>query len=53
MVRVSVTADIQGSDDDEIVVGAKYGYATVNRKTGALKYLKKLWDDPEKEKRYA
>jgi hypothetical protein len=33
-------------------VGAKYGYAKVNRKTGELRYVKKLWEDPEKANRY-
>ena len=49
----STTADIQGSDD-EIVVGAKGGYAILNRKTGGIDYLKKLWtadEGAEKEKR--
>ncbi|MCJ1243912.1 hypothetical protein MMC30_001109 [Trapelia coarctata] len=48
---VSITADIEGSENEEIIVGAKYGYATLNRQTGELKYLKKVWGDPEKEKR--
>jgi len=47
---VGITADIEGAEDDEIIVGAKYGYATVNRKTGAMKYLKKFSDDPEQGK---
>ena len=48
-----VTADIQGSDD-ELIVGAKYGYALMERKTGRLKYVKKVWNPQEaaeKEKR--
>jgi len=48
---VSITADIQGPEDEEILVGAKYGYAKVNRKTGELRYVKKLWEDPEKANR--
>lgn len=30
---------------DQIIVGAKYGYALVNRHTGELSYLCKVWDD--------
>lgn len=51
--RNSTTADIQDSDD-EIVVGAKGGYAILNRKTGGIEYLKKVWtaeEGAEKEKR--
>ena len=40
----SVTADIEDSQDD-IIVGAKHGYAVLNRKTAKLVYVKKLWDD--------
>ncbi|MCJ1311123.1 hypothetical protein MMC25_004793 [Agyrium rufum] len=48
---VGITADIEGSDEDEIAVGAKYGYATLKRSTGELKYLKKIWDrEDEREK---
>ncbi|MCJ1471750.1 hypothetical protein MMC13_000390 [Lambiella insularis] len=48
---VGITADIEGAEGEEIIVGAKYGYATVNRKTGALSYLKKFFDDPEQAKK--
>ncbi|MCJ1436120.1 hypothetical protein MMC27_005498 [Xylographa pallens] len=44
---VGITADVDGAEEDEIIVGAKYGYAIVNRKTGAMKYLKRFSDDPE------
>lgn len=49
-VPVGVTADIEGTDD-EYIVGAKAGYAIVNKKTGELRYIKKFWDDQEKEER--
>ena len=49
--RHSVTADIEGTDD-EYIVGAKAGYAIVNKQTGELRYIKKYWDDQEKEDRY-
>jgi hypothetical protein len=42
------------SDNEEIVVGAKYGYATLDIKTGKLEYIKKVWpksDGPEKLQR--
>lgn len=45
----STTADIEGTDD-EIIVGAKYGYALLDMKTGKHEYIKRLWDesdDPE------
>ena len=38
----STTADIEGNDE-EIVVGAKYGYAVMDRKTKELHYIKKVW----------
>ena len=50
----SVTADIEGSSD-EIIIGAKYGFATLNRKTGKFENLQKLWDErdgPGKEERF-
>lgn len=50
--EISITADIAGSEKEEIIVSAKYGYASMKRQTGELKYLKKLWDDPEKGKGY-
>ncbi|KAI9877082.1 MAG: hypothetical protein M1830_004857 [Pleopsidium flavum] len=52
-VAVGVTADIDGSQDD-IIVGAKHGFAVLNRKTGKHVYIKKLWDEkdgPGKEER--
>lgn len=45
-----VTADIAGTDD-EFVCGAKRGYATFNKKSGQLSYIKKFWDDPAMEER--
>ncbi|KAL9610159.1 MAG: hypothetical protein Q9167_005113 [Letrouitia subvulpina] len=50
---VSTTADIIGSKED-IVVGAKKGYAVLNQSTGKLRYIKKVWDKrdgPGKEER--
>ncbi|CAF9929859.1 hypothetical protein IMSHALPRED_008015 [Imshaugia aleurites] len=50
---VSTTADIEGSDG-EIIVGAKRGYAIMNRKTKKLEYIKKVWeerDGPGKDER--
>ena len=44
--RSSTSADIVGNDD-EIIVGAKYGFATLNRKTSKLRYIKKLWTDQD------
>ena len=44
--RSSTSADIVGNDD-EIIVGAKLGFATLDRKTSKLKYIKKLWTDQD------
>lgn len=30
--------------DDQIIVGAKYGYAIMERSSGRLRYIKKIWD---------
>lgn len=49
----SITADIEGAEKD-IIVGAKYGYALLNRSTGQINDLKKIWDErdgPGKEER--
>ena len=54
LTRCSVTANIQGSSS-EIIVGAKHGFATLNRTTGEMKYIRKYWeeeDGPEKSIRY-
>lgn len=50
--NTSVTANIEGSEED-LIVGAKLGYAILNRNTGHLEYLKKVWDEaePGKEQR--
>lgn len=54
-VEHSTTADIEGNED-EIVVGAKHGYAIMNRKTKKLEYITKVWEKSDgegKDKRYA
>ena len=54
-IKPSTTADIDGNDQ-ELIVGAKFGYAILNREDKKLKYLKELWDerdDPHKRHRYA
>lgn len=47
-------ADAVDSYKDRIIVGAKHGYALVNRHTGELSYIRKVWDEegPQKAKRY-
>lgn len=47
---IGVTADIEGTDD-EYIVGAKRGFAIVNKKTSDFKYIKKFWGDLAKEER--
>lgn len=52
-MTISVTADIEGSQD-HIIVGAKHGFALLDRKTAKHVYIKKLWnekDGPEIEER--
>jgi len=39
---VGITADIEGRED-EIIVGAKLGYAIYNKKTDELRYIKTVW----------
>jgi len=39
--------------DDDYIVGAKRGFAIVNKKTGDFKYIKKFWSDLAKEERFA
>lgn len=51
--KASITADIEGAEQD-VIVGAKHGYAILNRDTGKIDYLKKVWDErdgPGKEER--
>ncbi|BDD64003.1 hypothetical protein MAP00_008853 [Monascus purpureus] len=53
---VGVTADVvaDGSSNanantysDQMIVGAKHGFALLDRRTGALSYLRKVWDGEE------
>ncbi|KAL9599093.1 MAG: hypothetical protein Q9219_004051 [cf. Caloplaca sp. 3 TL-2023] len=41
---ISTTAHIQGTDD-ELIVGAKLGYAIFNRGTKKVEYIKKVWNE--------
>lgn len=50
----SITAHIEGTDD-ELIVGAKLGYAIFTRSSGKLEYIRKVWDErdgPGKAERY-
>lgn len=50
----STTAHIEGTED-ELIVGAKLGYAYFKRSSGKLEYVKKVWeerDGPGKAERY-
>ena len=44
MTWSSTTADIEGTAD-ELIVGAKYGYALLARDTGEFEYIKRVWDE--------
>lgn len=49
----STTAHIEGTED-ELIVGAKKGYAYYKRSSRKLEYVKKVWDEsdgPGKEER--
>lgn len=49
----SVTANLDSSEE-QLAVGAKYGYATLDLGTGKTTYIKKVWteaDGPGKEER--
>ncbi|KAL8778680.1 MAG: hypothetical protein Q9213_007294 [Squamulea squamosa] len=43
---ISTTAHIEGTDD-ELIVGAKLGYAYYKRSLGKLEYIKKVWNDSD------
>lgn len=52
-----VTANIEHVDDssqEQIIVAAKEGFALMNRNTGDLSYISKVWElqnEPDKAKR--
>jgi hypothetical protein len=53
-MAVGVTADIEGSDDNIILTGAKDGITKFNLDTGKHEYITKLWaenEGPEKVRR--
>jgi hypothetical protein len=45
---VGVTADIEERDD--LLICAKYGFATMDRTTGKFGYLSKVWEGEDSEK---
>ena len=53
-MAVGVTADIEGSEDNIILTGAKDGITKFNTETGEHEYITKLWagnEGPEKVRR--
>ncbi|KAJ5610588.1 hypothetical protein N7510_007307 [Penicillium lagena] len=46
-VSVGVTANIADVDEDQLVVGAKYGFARLNRTTGSLSYIRQVWGEED------
>ncbi|KAL5342832.1 hypothetical protein BJX70DRAFT_355861 [Aspergillus crustosus] len=48
---IGVTANLASGDErqkDHIVAAAKYGFALVNRNTGAISYIARPWEEPDK-----
>ncbi|CAL8576772.1 rRNA-processing protein cgr1 [Xanthoria parietina] len=43
---ISTTAHIEGTED-ELIVGAKKGYAYYKRSSGKFEYIKKVWDESD------
>jgi len=43
---IGTTADIEGNND-EFVFGGKLGYGIMNKKTGDVRYIKKMWEAQE------
>lgn len=43
---IGTTADIEGNDD-EFIFGGKSGYGIMNKKTGDVRYIKKMWETEE------
>ncbi|KAJ5582587.1 hypothetical protein N7535_001207 [Penicillium sp. DV-2018c] len=48
---VGVTANIQGSNQNQLIVGAKQGFARLDQTTGKLAYIQKVWEDEDQVKR--
>ncbi|RAH74150.1 SMP-30/gluconolactonase/LRE family protein [Aspergillus aculeatinus CBS 121060] len=51
---IGVTANIANAGDshkDQIVAAAKHGFALINRDTGELSYIRRAWDDPDRDHR--
>ena len=48
--RLGVACLIEG-DEENYIVAAKRGFALVNQESGELKYLAKVFDDADQEKR--
>jgi sugar lactone lactonase YvrE len=45
---IATTANIEGNDD-EFVFGGKLGYGIMNKDTGNVRWIKKMWTDAERE----
>jgi hypothetical protein len=43
LTNISVTANISGSN--QLIVGAKYGFARLNQSTGELSYIHEVWGE--------
>ncbi|KAJ5774072.1 hypothetical protein N7457_008968 [Penicillium paradoxum] len=47
---VGVTANVAGSDKDQLIVGAKLGFARLNQTTGKLSYISQVWTEEDEGK---
>ena len=44
---IGITAEIEGNDN-EFIFGGKYGYGIMNKDTGEVRLIKKMWTDAER-----
>lgn len=45
---IATTADIEGSDA-EFVFGGKLGYGIMNKDSGAVRWIQRMWSDAERQ----
>lgn len=45
---IATTADIEGNDD-EFVFGGKFGYGVMNKDSGEVRWIRRMWSDAERQ----